>query len=1164
MLRKHIIENNKIDWSTGVDTSIAVITGLVIALSQMDNKIIQSSINGAYQLELDEFHSFFELLGWADNESVPYDFEETINDIKVGQSQLTLNNDYQIPETDVPMSLTGSWVGNVQILPRRISSGLSSADIFYTPFKLEIDPINKMYVTNYPELGCMGVLTLVQKKKHYRFHEKLIKTSKHCRDGGYVNLHDFLSRAKDIFFVWENPETGEYGIGGTIRRVTTIPDKVLINLAITELELLQHMQTHIDVNAEKTPKNKAIRRLSETIYSSGNNENHDNDWKNTNEDSKDPSLITHALYPFQRADDEYNSGDVPGYSWSQTKSNKLIQYSPQGVEDSTEINEDTRRKPLILIHGWQADCGKICDDGANDDFPNRAPENLAKGRDLNNYDAEDYWDTFLRYFAVTTTDLKERYKLYLYQYPTYKHITFNARMLAQMIPEIDYLHNWLKSGKKITFLTHSMGGLVARSLLEEHDGAQIQDEAGSWIPLLNGADAPKGADVVEKLITLDTPHHGSPASIPAWVDTVGFVDVAFKAEMDLFSPGAMDLWWDGYDNAFTIKKVQTDINNNEATDYIIADRQNSFRSKSVSDFDEFYRGKKHSRLPGFGFDVRFGREVLFKTGYFYRYPNPWLTKLNKTHANHRRVWRDKYILYSGYNDNESGINGHWANRLADTGTYGAADDAWVAGVYRLGYVNDAPVPVTSALFDQGENEAQDGIIDVSKIDGWPGNVATLFGDFLEDKNKNILRSQRNGYKVRFLRDYHHKRMLHGAYYTDHIKHRLITKSSLNDVIQINWQTTCSRLGVRGASFTLSRFYTGFRDAKYRHAYVEEATGDKFEFKRFAVDCEDTGKDDQWLSTLEYEPLFLLIKWDLKNSVGSTSGINESIEQEQQSYEETVRSEALVAANSMTSLVSNGLLTEKLYSNFKTIFKAIKLAKEFDDVQYLIDIANAAGLKGESISYLQDRIIADSSIMLLEILVNIVIDQYYPENTNLPPKNITKLWIGLVINAIQHDIKGLFMDPLFLIAEEMVSLEKTTTGLEQAFIESAVSNVQLLQSSSTCYDIVESYMELAQETIRSLQDGWWDWPSEKDAARKIKIIKTLLEYRVSQISPSNFTSMSMEDIDSLVLEMESEKLGISYMDVWMRSKDTRYRKFADSVAVALGIDGWTALASDIIY
>ncbi|TXK97485.1 hypothetical protein BMR11_10185 [Methylococcaceae bacterium CS5] len=603
-------------------------------------------------------------------------------------------------------------------------------------------------------------------------------------------------------------------------------------------------------------KSKAIRLLSETSYSFDHSENHDNDWVNTFEDSGDSDLITHALYPFQRDGEEYNSGNAPGYSWSLTQSNILDEFNSNNSD-----TEDTTRIPLILIHGWQANCRKpylfkidyldTCKDGSDSDaFPNRDPDNLANGRDNNDYNAEEYWDTFLRYFAATDA-LKQRYKLYLYQYPTYKHVTFNARMLARMLPEIDYLKNWLESpGKKITFLTHSMGGLVARSLLEEHDGAQVLKD-NEWKPLLNTSDgSPPGARVVEKLITLDTPHHGSPAPIPAWIDTDTFDnDVAFDGGKDLFSPGAMDLWWDGYDKAFTTEIVQKDLNDNEAKDYNVADQDNSFRTKGLAAFDNLYRIKK----PEFSdsFLVSFGKLDIVKTGIFYYYPNPWLTNLNKKHFKHHKVWRDKYILYSGYNDNDIG-HSDWANRLADTGNNGFADNTWGAGVYEVGYINSAPAPVTSALFDWDENEARDEMVDVSNIEGWPSkNEVALFGVFLADENKNILRTERNGYKIRFLRDYHHDRMLNGAYYTDAPKHRLIKSPFI-----------CDDNGLLEDLKLNNSFYTGFRSGENRQAYVQEATGENYPFKLFSVNCKNTDKDSQWLSTLDYDPLFLLIKQDL--------------------------------------------------------------------------------------------------------------------------------------------------------------------------------------------------------------------------------------------------------------------------------------------------------------
>ena len=113
---------------------------------------------------------------------------------------------------------------------------------------------------------------------------------------------------------------------------------------------------------------------------------------------------------------------------------------------------------------------------------------------------------FLRYFSVTDA-LKEKYKIYIYSYPSYKHVTFNGRMLSNMLYEVKYIRNWIDEGKKISILSHSMGGLVGRSMLEEHGGIYYFDnDSGSWDLFRSGY------DLLERLITLDTPHHGSTCS----------------------------------------------------------------------------------------------------------------------------------------------------------------------------------------------------------------------------------------------------------------------------------------------------------------------------------------------------------------------------------------------------------------------------------------------------------------------------------------------------------------------------------------------------------------------------------------------------------------------------------------------------------------------------
>jgi len=86
-----------------------------------------------------------------------------------------------------------------------------------------------------------------------------------------------------------------------------------------------------------------------------------------------------------------------------------------------------------------------------------------------------------------------KYKVYRYVYDTSKYITGSSEKFAQFINNYNEFQN-----RHILILAHSMGGLVARYALNINDALK---------------------NTTKKLITLGTPHFGSPGANPTWVYT---------------------------------------------------------------------------------------------------------------------------------------------------------------------------------------------------------------------------------------------------------------------------------------------------------------------------------------------------------------------------------------------------------------------------------------------------------------------------------------------------------------------------------------------------------------------------------------------------------------------------------------------------------------------
>ena len=125
------------------------------------------------------------------------------------------------------------------------------------------------------------------------------------------------------------------------------------------------------------------------------------------------------------------------------------------------------RPPIVLIHGWAGDC----------DSAQNCPA----------------WDALRAYFRETPP-LRDRFDLYAFRYAGYGLLGAGTqRTRNHSIPRLQGLGAELRRLLKNTFanrrpilIAHSLGGLIARSAMQEWD----------WV------------DRVETLITLGTPHHG--------------------------------------------------------------------------------------------------------------------------------------------------------------------------------------------------------------------------------------------------------------------------------------------------------------------------------------------------------------------------------------------------------------------------------------------------------------------------------------------------------------------------------------------------------------------------------------------------------------------------------------------------------------------------------
>ncbi len=492
--------------------------------------------------------------------------------------------------------------------------------------------------------------------------------------------------------------------------------------------------------------------------------------------------------------------------------------------DTISIDKDNRI-PLIVIHGldidhdinplYKADKDNLCS-SVKKHKEYLYVENMDNGYTF------DVLNNFL-----SSNIIRDKYRVYYYSYPSYKHISYNGRLLSNLLYEDEYIRNWIKNNKKITFIAHSMGGLVARSMLEGDKGIGYEDDKNNWnnIP---------SKDFLGKLITLATPHHGSPTVSNAWFDTPDWIS------KNRNNPGSQDLAWDNYDNIYINNSILNDvfdlgidkIKDGSIIECTSTQKYVNFNSTPWYDnekryifmekFDKYFSQDNQNikicynyRIPP-NYNIEATGKVTFP-----KYPNPWLASLNNKLTKGENIYlKDRYYFYGGINDTD---NSHPTNIINDDKlVYGLATDA----LYIAKYFNDLVVPISSSFLDE---------------------IPIDYSSFLKDSSKLLLMKDTSP-KIRFFKDYHHHRIHSGAY-----------RESPSDIYDI---TKAS----------------GFKDENKRKAYIKQS----FESKK------DKYIDDNYesikLNKITFDPLYIRLALDLDIDIDYIGSVFSDISTEDPSYE----------------------------------------------------------------------------------------------------------------------------------------------------------------------------------------------------------------------------------------------------------------------------------------
>ncbi|HEV8605909.1 MAG TPA: CARDB domain-containing protein [Tepidisphaeraceae bacterium] len=234
--------------------------------------------------------------------------------------------------------------------------------------------------------------------------------------------------------------------------------------------------------------------------------------------------------PYRVNDEALSGDDDPEYFFRVTnppagllfKASSDLAVTPHDGNFGVELSHHTVGSgvPMVLVHGNNSDTS---------------------------YDLYR-WKWFAQYIEAHPARFAE-FDVYLWKHDTSKAIGFNGAAGSQAAGLADYIYDTLKMGKpgryehaKVALVAHSQGGLVSRSFMNFFDPDKGR---------LQGED-------ISGLITIDTPHHGSPYAIQDWVaalwahqfGTLAPAEAGFnklKEKTLETDSGSLNLAWDNMD-----------------------------------------------------------------------------------------------------------------------------------------------------------------------------------------------------------------------------------------------------------------------------------------------------------------------------------------------------------------------------------------------------------------------------------------------------------------------------------------------------------------------------------------------------------------------------------------------------------------------------------------
>lgn len=238
-MRREVIEKANLSWPEKVHRSLTIMKVLTAGIEQRSMTTVSGALNGALQMDAASMDSGIAMIDWAVQEGYVYDFQPTIDEFRRPPRFLRVVNAEPLPSRNrqqagrinpsnsqvFPNVVAGTWEGNLNYEPHRISASNPKQYSQKTRVKIQIDPASNRITVDYPELGCRGVLVINSEMppkrgknpdefSNYPVNEHLSDQAGYCANGGVVYLSHLSamssarwSKKGQLWFRWKNPTT---------------------------------------------------------------------------------------------------------------------------------------------------------------------------------------------------------------------------------------------------------------------------------------------------------------------------------------------------------------------------------------------------------------------------------------------------------------------------------------------------------------------------------------------------------------------------------------------------------------------------------------------------------------------------------------------------------------------------------------------------------------------------------------------------------------------------------------------------------------------------------------------------------------------------------------------------------------------------------------------